>query len=485
MNKEKILIVDDQVEILNSLERLLKEQYQVLLADNGTDGLQKLEKESVAVILADQRMPVMTGVEFLHKTLQIQPDPVRILITAYADLQASISAINDGQIFYYISKPWEPDELMLILRRAVERYNLQKENKELTRKLIAANNRLEQENISLKKTIEQTYQFDNIIGSGPEMLQVFKLASKVTDTPTTVLLLGATGTGKEMLAKAIHYNGPRKDKMFVAQNCGALPDSILESELFGHVRGAFTGAVADKKGLFELADKGTIFLDEIGDTSQALQLSLLRVLQEGEIKPVGSSKTKTVDVRVIAATNKNLEDEVSKGLFREDLFYRLHVFPIQLPPLNQRRGDIPDLVNHFIDKYAKRMNKRIYGITDEALDCICTADYPGNIRQLENEIERAITLADNNSTIEKSLLSLRLHKKIPITTKPFTDGVTLKEEVEALEIQRIQQMLELTHGNILKAARMLGLSRAGLHKKLNRYHLHPSHRINTNTKKDV
>ena len=485
MNKEKILIVDDQVEILNSLERLLKEQYQVLLADNGTDGLQKLEKESVAVILADQRMPVMTGVEFLHKTLQIQPDPVRILITAYADLQASISAINDGQIFYYISKPWEPDELMLILRRAVERYNLQKENKELTRKLIAANNRLEQENISLKKTIEQTYQFDNIIGSGPEMLQVFKLASKVTDTPTTVLLLGATGTGKEMLAKAIHYNGPRKDKMFVAQNCGALPDSILESELFGHVRGAFTGAVADKKGLFELADKGTIFLDEIGDTSQALQLSLLRVLQEGEIKPVGSSKTKTVDVRVIAATNKNLEDEVSKGLFREDLFYRLHVFPIQLPPLNQRRGDIPDLVNHFIDKYAKRMNKRIYGITDEALDCICAADYPGNIRQLENEIERAITLADNNSTIEKSLLSSRLHKKIPITTKPFADGVTLKEEVEALEIQRIQQMLELTHGNILKAARMLGLSRAGLHKKLNRYHLHPSHRINTNTKKDV
>jgi two-component system response regulator HupR/HoxA len=473
MKKEKVLIVDDQPEILHALERLLKTDYQVLLADNGADGLQILKKEHVAVILADQRMPVMTGVEFLSEAIRQQPDTVRILITAYADLQASISAINKGQIYYYISKPWEPEELQLILRRAVERYRLQRKNQELTQQLLAVNKKLKQENISLKQSIEKTYHFDNIIGNSPEMLRVFKLASKVIDTPTTVLLLGATGTGKEMLAKAIHYNGPRKDKMFVAQNCGALPDSILESELFGHIRGAFTGAVSDKKGLFELADKGTIFLDEIGDTSPALQLNLLRVLQEGEIKLVGSSKSKYVDVRVIAATNKNLEDEVKKGTFREDLYYRLHVFPIQLPLLTERRLDIPDLANHFIDKYAKRINKQINGITEEAMHLISAADFPGNIRQLENEIERAVTLADDGSSLGKELLSVRFHQPAPALPISGRDDATLKEQVEILEMQLIEKALILTNGNILKAARELGLSRAGLHKKLNRYQLHP------------
>jgi two-component system response regulator HupR/HoxA len=472
MKKDKVLIVDDQPEILNALERLLKADYQVLLASNGADGLQILTKERVAVILADQRMPVMTGVEFLSKALQLQPDTVRILITAYADLQASIAAVNQGQIYYYISKPWEPEELLLILRRAIERYKLQQENQELTRQLIDANKKLKQENITLKQTIEKTYRFDNIIGNSPRMLQVFKLVSKVVETPTTVLLLGATGTGKEMLAKAIHYNGPRKNKMFVAQNCGALPDSILESELFGHVRGAFTGAVSDKMGLFELADKGTIFLDEIADTSSALQLNLLRVLQEGEIKPVGSSKTKSVDVRVIAATNKNLEEEVKKGTFREDLYYRLHVFPVLLPPLNQRSEDIPDLVKHFIAKYAKRMQKNTKGITEEALQLICRADFPGNIRQLENEIERAVTLAEDNTAISKELLSPRFHQPAPVLSPAGDSTATLKEQVESLEKHLIRQALQHTKGNILKAARELGLSRAGLHKKLNRYHIH-------------
>jgi two-component system response regulator HupR/HoxA len=471
MKKEKLLIVDDQPEILNALERLLKAEYQILTALDGSDGLQLLKKEQVAVILADQRMPVMTGVEFLKKSIEIQPDTVRILITAYADLQASIAAVNQGHIYYYVSKPWEPEELLLIIRRAIERYSLQKENQELTRQLIAANKKLEQENTTLKQTIEKNYHFDNIIGNSPKMLQVFKLASKVVETPTTVLLLGATGTGKEMLAKAIHYNGPRKNKMFVAQNCGALPDSILESELFGHVRGAFTGAVSAKEGLFELADKGTIFLDEIADTSAALQLSLLRVLQEGEIKPVGSSKTKSVDVRVIAATNKNLDEEVKKGTFREDLYYRLHVFPILLPPLNERREDIPTLVEHFIDKYAKRMQKNIKGIADDVLQLICAADFPGNIRQLENEIERAVTLAEDNTPISKELLSPRFQQPVPVFTPTDPAGTSLKQQVASLEKHLIRQALQHTHGNILRAARELGLSRAGLHKKLNRYRI--------------
>jgi two-component system response regulator HupR/HoxA len=471
MKSETVLIVDDQPEILNALERLLKTDYRVLLAPNGAAALDQLKKERIAVILADQRMPVMTGIEFLSKAVELQPESVRILITAYADLQASIAAINQGQIFYYISKPWEPEELLLIIRRAVERFRLQEENRLLTQQLKAANKQLQQENITLKQTFEKTYHFENIIGNSPIMLQVFKLAAKVVETPTTVLLLGATGTGKEMLAKAIHYNGPRKDNMFVAQNCGALPDSILESELFGHVRGAFTGAISDKKGLFELADKGTIFLDEIADTSPALQLNLLRVLQEGEIKPVGSSKTKSVDVRVIAATNKNLEEEVKKGTFREDLFYRLHVFPILLPPLNARRDDIPQLVTHFIKKYCRRMQKEITDISQEALKLLCEADYPGNIRQLENEIERAVTLAENNKSLTPDLLSTRIHQKSLTPPSTQLENVFLKEQVADLEINLIRQALHHTGGNILKAARELGLSRAGLHKKINRYHI--------------
>jgi two-component system response regulator HupR/HoxA len=473
MKRETLLIVDDQPEILHALERLLRSKYRVLLASNGTEALNHLKKEMVTVIMADQRMPVMTGVEFLSKAVEIQPDSVRILITAYADLQASIAAINQGQIFYYISKPWEPEELLLIIRRAVERYQLQKENKELTQQLVQANKQLQQENITLKQTIEKNYHFDNIIGNSPKMLQVFKLASKVVETPTTVLLLGATGTGKEMLAKAIHYNGPRKDKMFVAQNCGALPDSILESELFGHVRGAFTGAISDKKGLFELADSGTIFLDEIADTSPALQLNLLRVLQEGEIKPVGSNRIKSVDVRVIAATNKNLEDEVKKETFREDLFYRLHVFPILLPPLKDRREDIPDLVRHFVKKYSNRMKKKITAISEKAFTLLCNADYPGNIRQLENEIERAVTLAENNKPITPDLLSPRIHQKSPALSPAHNENAPLKEQVQALEITLIQKALHHTGGNILKAAQELGLSRAGLHKKINRYQIKP------------
>ena len=313
MAKESILIVDDQKAILNSLDRLLKEECKVLLASSGAQALEILKKKKVAVILADQRMPRMTGVEFLSNSLSIQPDTIRILITAYADIQASIAAINKGKIFYYISKPWEPEELLLIVRRAVEQFRLVKQNRQLTRQLIKMNKKLKQENIVLKRHIEDKYDFHNIIGHSPRMLQVFKLVSKVIDTPTTVLLLGETGTGKELLARAIHFNSAQKHNMFVTQNCGALPDSLLESELFGHVRGAFTGAVASKKGIFELADKGTVFLDEIADTSPAMQMHLLRVLQEGEIKPVGAMKTIRVDVRVIAATNKNLEDEVQAG----------------------------------------------------------------------------------------------------------------------------------------------------------------------------
>jgi two-component system response regulator HupR/HoxA len=472
MSKENILVVDDQVEILNALERQLKDDYKVYTSSSGQEALELLEKHQFALVLADQRMPGMTGVAFLEKSITIQSDIVRILITAYADIQASIDAVNKGQIFYYISKPWEPEELRLIVQRAVERYDLQRQNKELNDQLKMAYDQLKQENIYLKQNIKEDYDFKSIIGHSPKMLEVFKLASKVIKTPTSVLLLGETGTGKELLAKAIHFNGDRNKENFIAQNCGALPDTLLESELFGHVRGAFTGAVADRKGIFEMADKGTVFLDEVADMSSALQLRLLRILQEGEIKPVGGTKTLSVDVRIIAATNKDLENEVSAGNFREDLYYRLNVFPIHLPPLRERREDIPDLVNHFIAKYSNKIKKRVTGINSDALQLLINGPYPGNIRELENEIERFITLADENTAISKELLSPRFHSMNTQVIKADSEN-SLKAQVEELEKSLIIKTLEETKGNILRAAEKLKLSRAGLHKKLHRYDINP------------
>jgi two-component system response regulator HupR/HoxA len=468
MSKEKILVVDDQVEILHSLERQLKDEYEVYTSASGQEALELLKKNEFSVVLADQRMPGMTGVDFLTKSLEIQPEIVRILITAYADIQASIDAVNRGKIYYYISKPWEPEELRLIVQRAMERYDLQRKNKQLTEQLQRANEQLKRENIYLKQNIQQEYDFKNIIGHSPKMLEIFKLTSKVIKTPTSVLILGETGTGKELLAKAIHFNGEREKENFIAQNCGALPDSLLESELFGHVRGAFTGAIADRKGIFEMADKGTVFLDEVADMSSALQLKLLRILQEGEIKPVGGTSTITVDVRIIAATNKNLEQEVASGRFREDLYYRLNVFPINLPPLRERREDIPELVQHFMQKYSKKIKKNVTGIDPDALELLVNGSFPGNIRELENEIERFLTLADDNSTISIELLSPRFHSHVEEATALSSDD-SLKDQVETLEKKLIVETLKETKGNILRAAERLKLSRAGLHKKLHRY----------------
>ncbi|NOX90187.1 MAG: sigma-54-dependent Fis family transcriptional regulator [Calditrichaeota bacterium] len=475
MNSDQhaVLIVDDQVEILNSLKRLLRKDFQVYVASGGKEGLRHLEKKQFAVIVSDQRMPEMDGVTFLSQAKKLQPDAVRILLTAYADIDATIAAVNKAQIFQYISKPFEPDDFKQILNNAVEYFRLIQENKRLQEELKQANQRLTSENIVLKQQVEQQLNLGEFIGNSPEILRILKLVKKVMNTPTTVLLLGETGTGKEMLAKIIHYNSNRRSHLFVAQNCGAIPDTLLQSELFGHVKGAFTGAIRDKKGLFELADKGTIFLDEIGDTSPALQLGLLRVLQEGEIKPLGAHSTKKVDVRVIAATNKNLKDEVEKGNFREDLYYRLNVFPVELPPLRRRREDIPDLVNHFIKKYAARIKKNIPGITSEALTLLMQYDFPGNIRELENEIERMVTLADNGRLLDESLLSPRFFQKKPSVISNSLQDLPLKQAVHILEKEMIVRALKKNKGNILRSAEELGVSRVGLHKMLKRHQINP------------
>ncbi|MCK5146058.1 sigma-54-dependent Fis family transcriptional regulator [bacterium] len=471
--KEKpvILIVDDQPEVLNSLERLFKIKFCVMRASRGEEALAILDTQEVAVILTDQKMPQMTGVQMLVRSMIIRPHAVRILITAYADIHASISAVNEGQIFYYISKPWEPDQLMLIVERAAERYRLEVENRSLMQALKDAKVNLENENTALRHTLAKTINFDDFIGNSPKMMTVFKLASKVLHSNVAVMITGETGTGKELLAKAIHAGSDRNKALLVTQNCGALPDSLLESELFGHVKGSFTGAISNKKGLFELADGGTIFLDEVGDTSPAMQLRLLRVLQEGEIRPVGAEISRRVDIRVIAATHRNLEEEVKAGRFREDLFYRLNVFPIHLPPLRERREDISELAMFFLDKFSKKAKKTLSSISDDAMKLLFRAPWPGNIRELENEIERAVTLAEDGQLLSSDLLSQRLFNET--AESPDVVEGPLKLQVESLEKRLIGDALLSTGGNILKAAEILGLSRPGLHKKLDRYKLHP------------
>jgi len=468
MQKNSLLIVDDQKEILNSLKRIFQREYDVYTAMNGKAALEILKEQSVAVILSDQRMPEMDGVTFLKETLKIQPEAIRVMITGYADIEASIKAVNDAKIYQYVSKPFEPDDLKLIVKNAVDKYSLTIENIELQKRLVKQNVILEKENKELKSQVSDQLDLGNFIGHSPEMQKIFKLVKKVMNTPTTVLLLGETGTGKEMLARMIHFNSNRKDNLFIAQNCGAIPDTLLQSELFGHVKGAFTGAINDKKGLFEQADKGTVFLDEIGDTSQALQVGLLRVLQEGELKPLGASQTIKVDVRIIAATNKDLQKRVQDGEFREDLFYRLNVFPLSIPPLEERREDIPELIDFFVKKYARRISKDINGVSQNVIRNLREASFPGNVRELENEIERMVTMADNGTMIDTDLLSERFSTRNTIVEETF-NYTKLKPAIDHLERKFIVSALNDTHGNILKSAKILGISRVGLHKMLKRH----------------
>jgi two-component system response regulator AtoC len=352
----------------------------------------------------------------------------------------------------YISKPFKADEIIITLKKAEER------------------ERLKSENIRLKKAFQEDYDFRNIIASSPQMLDIFKLIEKVANYNTTVLITGKSGTGKELIAKAIHYNGSRKDKPFIAINCGAIPETLLESELFGHVKGAFTDAVRSKSGLFEEADGGTIFLDEIGELPKELQVKLLRVLQEGELRKVGDSKSRKIDVRVIAATARDLSVEIKKGNFREDLFYRLNVVPVTIPPLRERQGDIPLLVNHFTVIYAKKFGRPIKGVDDEAMKYLISYQWPGNVRELENVIERAIILADDDMIKSENLPFIK--EPSAISRQPSANtGLSIKRAEEAIEKELITKALEMTQGNKTKAAELLEISHRALLYKIKGYGL--------------
>jgi two-component system response regulator HupR/HoxA len=466
-----ILIVDDEPAILESLELTLGSDYRVFTATRGEDGLGILEREDVALIISDQVLPGVSGVEFLEKAIERNPNAIRMLLTGYADIGSLVRGINEGRIYRYIQKPWEPDEVRLNVKRALEAYELATENVQLAAALSEANERLRAENLTLRREVERRYAFDQIIGSSPAMNQVFEVMQKVAETDATVLVTGETGTGKDLVARAIHYAGSRKAQRFVAQNCAALPDTLLESELFGHKRGAFTGAHADKNGLFEIAHRGTIFLDEVGETHPGMQVRLLRVLQDGEIRPLGSSETRRVDVRIIAATNRDLRKDVETGRFREDLFYRLRVVELRLPSLRERRSDIPLLAHHFLDISNEKMGKRLTGFTNAAMDRLVGYGWSGNVRELENEIERTVALSGDADTISADMLSEHIRGAPPAAAADPQDAppgdLDLNRAVDALKQRLIGAALREA-GSKTRAAERLGIPRQSLQKMMKR-----------------
>lgn len=476
-----ILIVDDEVRSQETLRRTLEEEFEVLTASSAAEAEEYLERDWVQAILCDQRMPNMTGVEFLQRVRSRWPDVVRMIISGYTDPEDIIACINEAGIYQYITKPWTPEGLLLTVRGAVQLYQLQRENQALSLELRMATPVLQREVDHKRHRLKEHYGFERLVRTTDSPLEdVCRLARKVAGYNIPILLTGESGTGKELLARAIHYSSPRADKPFVVQNCGALPDQLLESELFGYKKGAFTGAYEDRTGLFEQANGGTIFLDEIGDISPAFQVKLLRALQEGEIRPLGSPRTRRVDVRVLSATNRDLEEEVRAGRFREDLYYRLAAFTLRLPALRERRMDIPVIAQRLLEDIKRNFGKPVTGFTDEALECMCSYHWPGNVRELHNEIQRMLALGEGK-WLGADLLSPRVLRAAPPDYEPDMNLITrvdgtLKDRLELLEERILKETLIRHRWNKSRAADELGLSRVGLRSKLQRYNLEKKQR---------
>ena len=457
MIKDRILVADDEQSMREFLDIMLeKEGYKVSLAANGEEVVKLIDNDLFDLVLLDIRMPKLDGISALKKIKAIAPETVVIMITAYASADTAIKAMKEGA-YDYITKPFKVDEIKLIIKNALEKKNLQKEN------------------ILLKQVVRDRFHFGNIIGQSSKMVSLYDLLEKVSPTKTNILITGESGTGKELVAKAIHYNSPRKEKPFVTLNCGAIPETLIESELFGHMKGAFTDAIATKKGLFEVADEGTLFLDEISELPLLMQVKLLRVLQDREFKRVGGTEDIRVDVRIISATNKDLEEAVKEKRFREDLFYRLNVIQIRLPSLRERKEDIPLLTNHFLKKYSEELNKNISKVCPQALQILLNYEYPGNVRELQNIIERAVALESSQELTPNNLNSYLsespLLKKGAMDIEIPNEGIDMEKMVEELERTLLLKALDKTQGIKKKAAELLHINFRSMRYRLEQYGL--------------
>jgi len=447
---KRVLVIDDEENLRHYLQMVLGEAgYQVETAQDGKEALEKMQQHAFDLVLCDIRMPKMDGMAFLKEARARGSEGTIIMMSAYGTVDTAVEAMKMGA-YDYVSKPFNADEIILVLKKAEER------------------ERLREENIRLRREVQGDYGLANIIAESEAMREILDLVKKVARYKSSVLITGESGTGKELIARAIHYNSDRKDNALISINCGAIPENLLETELFGHVKGAFTDAVQSKKGLFEMAHEGTMFLDEVGELPPNLQVKLLRVLQDGEIRRVGDTASSTVDVSIIAATAKDLAAEVKNNRFREDLYYRLNVLPIHLPPLRERKEDIPPLVDYFIEVYNRKLGLRIKGASKEAMKQFLQYPWPGNVRELENIIERAMILTEKD-TIGVEALSMPLHGEEE--TPAVSSGLSIKKGAREMEIRLIKEALDKTGGNRLQAARILEISHKALLYKLKDYGL--------------
>jgi two-component system response regulator PilR (NtrC family) len=442
----RVLVVDDERSMRELLSIVLRRDgYDVLIAEDGAAGLELLKRERVDILITDIRMPQMNGVDLLREAKRIAPDIVSIVMTAFATTETAVEALRLGAADYVTKSKDTAAELRVRVGRELER------------------RRLQQENVLLKRAMRTSNQFSNIIGNSSAMVALFQLIETIAATNSTVLITGESGTGKELIARAIHVNSPRRERPFVAVNCGALSETLLDSELFGHMRGSFTGADSNKKGLIEVAEKGTIFLDEIGEMSPVVQVKLLRVLQERKFRRLGGTEEIDADIRILAATNRDLAKMVADGGFREDLFYRINVIPMRVPPLRERQGDIPLLADHFVARFAEQMRKPISGISGAAISLLTQYAWPGNIRELENAIERAVALERTPTILPDSLpehFSQRVAEaSVTAPAEAFPDaGFDLERHVQEIEREYIAEALRRAGGVKVKAAELLGMS---------------------------
>ncbi len=457
--KPRILVVDDEESIREFLEIMLKKEgFEVTLAEDGKRAQEILKKKSFEMVISDLQMPHVTGIELLKFTKDLNSDIVFMIITAFGTTETAVEAMKLGA-YDYITKPFKIDEVRILIHNALK------------------SKKLETENIQLKKELKKENSFANIIGNSPAIHKIFDLVQRVSQTTTNVLITGESGTGKELIAKAVHYNGPLKDRPFVTVNCGAIPENLMESEMFGHKKGSFTGAHADKMGLFEVANGGTLFLDEVGELPLSIQVKLLRAIQERVIRMVGGTDDLKIEVRIVAATNRNLEEQVKTGAFREDLFYRLNVIQIKSPSLRERREDIPLLANFFLDKYNSRLTKQVKGISADAMDILKKYDYPGNVRELENIIERTVALEAGATILPESLPPLvttgsgarRLASAYDIDVTD--EGLDLEKIIGQIEKEVLIKAIHRAGGVKKKAAKLLGITFRSMRYRVEKYGL--------------